>query len=179
MIRGCSVHWQRSVNRVSKLVCQSEAQTRIFKTFAKRIEDETKKENVLLIFDVLSGNRKLEDAKQLIASDLHHELGTIDNHNWTKLKDWSKWWCRINHLAMFTRGFKVIEEKDLEEGPCTSNPVEALNRQFLQEGCTILQTLMENIYRENRLHAVKTAACQDNVTTSYTIARCKTSSLPR
>jgi len=27
VIRGCSVHWQRSVNRVCKLACQTEAVT--------------------------------------------------------------------------------------------------------------------------------------------------------
>lgn len=65
----------------------------------------------------------------------------------------------MNHLAMFTRAFKEMEEKDWEEGPCTTNPVEALNRQSLQEGCTVLHNLMENIYLEDRLQAVKTAVC--------------------
>ena len=68
---------------------------------------------------------------------------------------------------MFTRAFKEMEEKNWEEGPCTTNPVEALNRQSLQEGCTVLHTLMENIYLEDRLQVVKTAVCEDNVTTSY------------
>ncbi|CAH3178283.1 unnamed protein product [Porites evermanni] len=60
-----------------------------------------------------------------------------------------------------------MEEKDWEKGPCTTNPVEALNRQSLLEGCTVLHTLMDNIYLEDRLQAVKTAVCEDNVTTSY------------
>ena len=56
---------------------------------------------------------------------------------------------------MFTRAFKEMEDKDWEKGPCTTNPVEALNRQSVQEGCTVLHTLMENIYLEDRLQAVK------------------------
>ena len=90
VIRGCSVRWQRSVNRVCKLVCQSEAETRIFKTLASKSEEERDKENVYLIFDVLSGSRKLQDAKQFIECDLSSELDKLDNHNWTKLNQWSK-----------------------------------------------------------------------------------------
>ena len=167
VIRGCSVHWQRSVNRVCKLACQSEDEIRVFKALAKKIEEEQNKDNVLLIFDVLSGSRTLQDARQFVKEDLLSELDKIDNHNWTRLKHWSKWWCRVNHLTMFTRAFMEMKEKDWEQGPCTTNPVESLNRQSLQEGCTIIQALMENIYLEDRLHAVKTAACKDNVTTSY------------
>ena len=58
----------------------------------------------------------------------------LDNHNWKKMKHWSKWWCQLNHLAMFTRAFKEMEDKEWEQGPCTTNPVEAFNRQSLQDG---------------------------------------------
>ena len=68
---------------------------------------------------------------------------------------------------MFTRAFKEMDDEDWEQGPSTINPVESLNRQSLQEGDNILHALMENIYLENRLCAVKTAVCKENVTTSY------------
>ena len=128
------------------MVCQSEAESRVFKSLAFKIEKETDKENVYLIFNVLSGSRKLQDAKTLIDSDLSSSLDKLDNQNWKKLKHWSRWWCRLNHLAMFTRAFKEMEDKDWEQAPSTTNPVEALNRQSLPEGCTVLHTLMENIY---------------------------------
>ena len=60
-----------------------------------------------------------------------------------------------------------MDEKDWEKGPCTTNPVKALNRQSLQEGCTVLHTIMENIYLEDHLQAVKTAVCKGNVTPTY------------
>ena len=68
---------------------------------------------------------------------------------------------------MSTRAFKEMEDKDWEQAPSTTNPVEALNRQSLPEGCTVLHTLMENIYLEDRLQAVKTVVCEGNVTTTY------------
>ena len=167
VIRGCTVHWQRSVNRVCKLVCRNDTEVRIFKALARKIEDESEKENVLLLFDVLSGTRQLQEARQLVGKDLFSEFDTVHNKDWIKLKHWSKWWCRVNHLTMFTRAFKEMDDKDWEQGPSTTNPVESLNRQSLQEGGITLHALMENIYLEDRLHAVKTAACKENVTTSY------------
>ena len=62
--------------------------------------------------------------------------------------------------------FKEMNDKDWEQGPSTTNAVESLNRQSLQEGGTILHALMENIYLEDHLHAVKTAACKENVAIS-------------
>ena len=44
-----------------------------------------------------------------------------------------------------------MDDKDWERGPSTTNPVESLNRQSLQEGGIILHALMENIYLEDRL----------------------------
>ena len=167
VIRGCTVHWQRSVNRVCKLVCRNDTEVRIFKALASKIEDESKKEKVLLLFDVLSGTRQLQEVRQLVGKDLFSEFDTVHNKDWIKLKHWSKWWCRVNHLTMFTRAFKEMDDKDWEQGPSTTNPVKSLNRQSLQEGGIILHALMENIYLEDRLHAVKTAACKENVTTSY------------
>ena len=171
IIRGCSVHWQRSVNRVTKLVCQSEEEQRVFKSLAKKIQDEDEKDNVYLIFDVLAGLKKVHEAKKFIEADLYTD---IDNHHWSRLKHWGKWWCRPNHLVMFTKAFKEMTEKDWEEGPSTTNPVESLNRQSVPDSCTVLRTLLENIYLEDRLHAVKTAACNDNVTTSYSASPVRT-----
>jgi hypothetical protein len=31
LLRGCSVHWMRSVNRVAKLVCKSDEEMKVFK----------------------------------------------------------------------------------------------------------------------------------------------------
>lgn len=51
LIRGCSVHWMRSVNKVAKLVCHSQDEEMIFKTLARNVEDATRKEDVMEIFD--------------------------------------------------------------------------------------------------------------------------------
>ena len=45
---------------------------------------------------------------------------------------------------MFTRAFEEMDDKNWEQGPSTTNPVESLNRQSLQEGGVILHALMEN-----------------------------------
>ena len=37
-----------------------------------------------------------------------------------------------------------MDDKNWEQGPSTTNPVESLNRQSLQEGGVILHALMEN-----------------------------------
>ena len=111
---------EKSVNRVCKLVCRNVTEVRIFKALASKIEDVCGKENVLLLFDVLSGTRQLQEARQLVSKDLLSEFDTIHNKDWTKLKHWSRWWCRVNHLTMFTRAFKEMDDMNWEQGPSTA-----------------------------------------------------------
>ena len=68
--RGCKVHWQRSVNWVCQLVCRDDTEVRIFKALESKIEDECEKENVLLLFDVLSDTRQFQEARQFVDNDL-------------------------------------------------------------------------------------------------------------
>ncbi|KXJ26895.1 hypothetical protein AC249_AIPGENE16437 [Exaiptasia diaphana] len=55
LIRGCSAHWMRSVNGVSKILCQSKEEEQIFKALGRCIESSIeKKEDVMDVFNVLS-----------------------------------------------------------------------------------------------------------------------------
>ena len=64
------------MNRVTKLVCQSEEEQRVFKSLAKKIQDKDEKDNVYLIFDVLSGLKKVHEAKKFIEADLNTDIDT-------------------------------------------------------------------------------------------------------
>lgn len=74
---------------------------------------------------------------------------------------------------MSTRAYSQMPNQDWDEGPSTTNPVEALNRQSFREGSTTLCALLENIYREDRVQAIKMAASTSNVTTSYIVTPTK------
>jgi len=53
LIRGGSVHWKTSVNRVNKIVTKSKDEFDIFRTLAFQIQEVAEKTDVMLIFDVL------------------------------------------------------------------------------------------------------------------------------
>ena len=56
------MHWKRSVNRVAKIVCQSKDEELIFKSLAGNIEGAKEKEEVIEIFEILSGRKSLLNA---------------------------------------------------------------------------------------------------------------------
>ena len=70
LIRGCSVHWMRSVNRVAKIVCTSSEEESVFKHLGKVIQESEEKDVVLKIFDVMSERRK------------SHQPENIYQNNW-------------------------------------------------------------------------------------------------
>ena len=49
LIRGCSVHWKTSVNRVNKIVTKSKHEFGIFRTLAFQIHEVVEKKDVMLI----------------------------------------------------------------------------------------------------------------------------------
>ena len=93
------VHWIRSVQRVEKLVCQTAQEKTVFRTISSRITEEPYQNNVLRLFDILAGERPLSDGENIIP-DFKVPSG-VKNDSWGKLKPWSRWWKRVNHLSEF------------------------------------------------------------------------------
>ena len=72
LLRGCSVHWKRSVNKMAKLGCLSRDEETTFKTLAGKVEDASRKEDVMEIFDILSGKKGLINAIPYVPENLKH-----------------------------------------------------------------------------------------------------------
>ncbi|XP_068726506.1 uncharacterized protein [Montipora capricornis] len=171
LLRGCSVHWKRSVNKVAKLVCLSRDEETIFKTLAGKVEDASRKEDVMEIFDILSGKKGLMNAIPHVPENLKHLCKApteVSNDGWRKLKHWANWWTRLRHLKMFTKAFTSRDAEDWEETSDTTNPVESINRQSFKSKNN-LNVILENIYLEDRIHAVKMVARSRNVNISYSV----------
>ena len=169
LLRGCSVHWMRSVNKVAKIVCQSRDEETIFKTLARKVEDATRKEDVMEIFEILSGKKELKNATSYVSENLKHlckETNDVSNDGWKKLKHWANWWTRSRHLQMFTKAYTSRDVEDWEETLNTTNPVESINRQSFKSRNN-LNVILENIYLEDRIHAVKMAASSQDVSITY------------
>ena len=169
LLRGCSVHWMRSVNKVAKLVCQSRDEETIFKTLARKVEDATRKEDVMEIFEILSGKKDLKNAIPYVSENLKHlckETNDVSNDGWKKLKHWANWWTRSRHLQMFTKAYTSRDVEDWEETSNTTNPVESINRQSFKSRNN-LNVILENIYLEDRIHAVKMAASSQDISITY------------
>ena len=70
VIRGCSVHWMRSVNRVAKIVCRSSDEESVFKHLGKIVQELQEKDTVITIFDVMSGKKDLTSASDHLPENM-------------------------------------------------------------------------------------------------------------
>ena len=172
VVRGCSVHWMRSVNRVAKMVCSTKDEEVIFKSLGKTVESVQGKEQVLEIFQILSGKKDINYAVPYLSESLQQTCtnGDASNTSWRKLKHWAAWWTSTRHLQMFTKAFAIRDVNDWDETSNTTNPVESINRQSFKSKIN-LHAILENMYMEDRVHAVKMAACTRNININYTSAK--------
>ena len=111
LLRGCSVHWMRSVNKVSKLVCDTKEEELVFKALARNVEEAIRKEDVMEIFDILSGKKDLKNATPHVPKNLKHlcETSEASNNGWKKLKHWANWWARPRHFN--TNVYKSVHQQ--------------------------------------------------------------------
>ena len=175
LLRGCSVHWKRSVNRVAKIVCQSKDEELIFKSLAGNAEDAKEKEEVIEIFEIFSGRKSLLSAIRYVPEKLKqicNDPNEVSNAGWKRLKHWANWWTRPRHLHMFTKAFTSRDADDWDGTSNTTNPVESINRQSFKSKNN-LNVILENIYLEDRIHAVKMVARSQDVNISYSVTNKK------
>ena len=167
VLRGCSVHWKRSVNRVSDIVTKSRDEHDIFRALGHALQDLTEQSDVRMIFDVLCGKRGTAEAKHFLPSHFSEICDVVTNSHWSKSQHWVRWWSRERILRMFSKAFKLRDNEEWDASASTNNPVESLNRQSIGEGSSNISVLMKNIYLEDRLHAVKLVASEKNINISY------------
>ena len=93
------VHWSRSYKRVSHSVCSNKDEITTFQHLASKIEAVKEKEEVLLLFDVLAGQKHVSSAAAFITDKkLREGTPLITNSSWKKAKAWKEWWTRERHL---------------------------------------------------------------------------------
>ena len=66
VIRGCKFHFMQTTEKVATLVTETDCQKRFFVHLARKITDCKDKENVLLIFKLLSGEAQPSQVLELI-----------------------------------------------------------------------------------------------------------------
>ena len=167
ILRGCTVHWKRSVNRVSDIVTKNKEEHKIFRYIGHTIQELTNQTVVKLAFDVLCGKKNVAEAKDLLPSDTAAASNQQTNFHWSRSAHWVRWWSRERILKMFCKAYTLRDNEEWDATPNTSNAVESLNRQSIGEGCSNIAALMKNIYMEDRLHAVKIVASEQNINISY------------
>lgn len=130
-IRGCSVHWMRSVNRVAKMVCTSSDEESVFKQLGKIVQELQEKDKVIKVFDVMSGKKDITSASEYLPDNMADKSRNkdISNSSWKKLKHWANWWTSTRHLHLFTKAYTLRETDIWDALSNTTNPVESINRQ--------------------------------------------------
>ena len=67
---------------------------------------------------------------------------------------------------MFTKPYTNRDVEDWEQTSNTTNPIESINRQTFKSKNN-LNVILETIYLEDRIHAVKMAASSQDVNITY------------
>ena len=167
MIRGYSVHWKTSVNRVNKIVTKTKDEFDIFRALAYQVHEVEDQGDVMLIFDVLCAKVPPSRAMHLLPEHLAISSRTTDTSHWHKAEHWVAWWRRERTLRMLCKAFTLRDNEEWDSTANTNNPVESLNRQAVPESSSNISVLLKNIYLEDRLHAVKIVAVEENVNIAY------------
>ena len=70
VLRGCHVHWTRSLQRVAKLVTNTKEEERLFLHLGRQIPQVADKEKVKKLFRILSGQESILEASELVDASL-------------------------------------------------------------------------------------------------------------
>lgn len=92
-MRGCTVHWKTSVNRVNDIVTKSKEEHKICRYIGHAIQDLTNKTDVKLAFDVLLWCKEYSrgETEHLLIPDLAATCNQQTNARWSQSAHWVSW----------------------------------------------------------------------------------------
>ncbi|KAK3750008.1 hypothetical protein QZH41_008651, partial [Actinostola sp. cb2023] len=159
LLRECKVHWQRSCMKVGSMVCMCKEKSAAFKRIAAQISTEKEKTEVLDLFAILAGDKPVPSK---------YGANIVNNH-WRRLQKWKLWWTRESHLRMFTVAYQTMRDDTYNRCPSTTNPVENINRNSNpgKVGMKSLISVLEYLYKTDKLAVAKRVGCESHVTVNY------------
>ena len=121
LLKGCSVHWSRSWQRVRNRVLGSydkEREKKLFSLITSHIQKATCGEQVALCFEVLCGSKPASSLLGNIPNFSDEDATYIqDECDWSIAKSWANWWTRPSHLEMFHKDYSEMDDIVWEKCP--------------------------------------------------------------
>ena len=104
VVKGCQVHFTRSVKRVSERINKGNPLAhRAFTTIAYTIPKATSRKDVLLLFNILAGDTSIDKAFSLCkgSSTLKTYAKSHQANVWKTCHHWASWWTQPKHLRKY------------------------------------------------------------------------------
>ncbi|KAL9971616.1 hypothetical protein ACROYT_G017805 [Oculina patagonica] len=164
VLKGCQLHWMRSVLRVSSRVCQSEDEQFVFKAIGRAIPLAETEEDVLKMLDVLCGRAKVSELDGIVKFEDVSSSAIINTH-WNRAECWCQWWMQERHLKLLCEATTDMNATVWDTTPFTTNAVESKNRLSVpsSKGSSNLLLQLEHQYRMDRLATKKHVAAEHDV----------------
>ena len=93
------VHFMKAAHRAAEKVCSSANEKKLFNKLASLIPNESKEENVNILFRSLKGEVLPCDLPNEIKEVLPLYGDEVVTLGWNKAKSWVHWWTRPIHLS--------------------------------------------------------------------------------
>ena len=105
VIKGCQVHFTRSVKRVSERINKgNHLAHKAFTTIAYQIPKAKSAEHVIKLFSILAGEVDISEAAAICGlqqKSLESYAKSYSPSSWQGCKHWVKWWRRAKQLSKF------------------------------------------------------------------------------
>ena len=109
VVKGCRVHFTRSVKRVSERINKGNPLAhKAFTNIAYTIPKAVSRKDVLLLFSVLAGDKSIENVLTLFkgSSTLKTYAKNHQPSLWKSCHHWASWWTQPKHLCKYN--FKQV-----------------------------------------------------------------------
>lgn len=127
LLKGCSVHWNRSCQRVSDRVARRKEEEDIFLKICYKISKVTTAVEVVACFEALCSVLSLNELSKRVRTlqFSRTEIDLVEKEcDWSIAKHWAHWWARSDHLKMLSKVFTSMDAAVWSKCPTTTNAVE-------------------------------------------------------
>ena len=172
LLKGCSVHWQRSCQHIADRIVSSKdkaKEKKVFLNIAYSIQKLRDSPSIVACFETLCGVRTVKQLLQKMPSLCSKDdADFIDkNCNWSLAKHWAQWWTRCNHLKMLSGVFAVMDKDVWKLCPSTTNAVERRNKDCKSDTPGCLKLAMLKVYKVDKVACLKHIAAENGIILTY------------